>query len=94
VAVVLVEQRDALAAALGEECVEKWLHGLRSISRATYRSVFKDWLLYVWKQISAGTLCFVFVPAASHVSVRALVSTILCKFTADLVQDRRLSDQA
>jgi len=42
--------RDPLTQALNEPCVQNWLSGLRKVTKAPYRSLFKYWLLWLWKQ--------------------------------------------
>ena len=41
---------DPVQVAFGEECVAGWLRGLGKDARNNYRSNFKDWLKWVWKQ--------------------------------------------
>jgi hypothetical protein len=45
---------DPLAAALGQKCVQKWMGSLRPVTRPTYKSILKHWLLWLWKQPGWG----------------------------------------
>lgn len=40
---------DPLSKALKEACVENWLRRLRPVTRPTYESNLKHWLLWLWK---------------------------------------------
>ncbi len=46
----VVVVQDALEAAFEEECVSGWLLGLGKDAQSTYRSFFRVWLLWLWKQ--------------------------------------------
>jgi hypothetical protein len=54
VAVVEVAVKDPLTLALKEPCVENWLKRLRPVTRPTYKSILKHWLLWLWKQPGWG----------------------------------------